>query len=332
MPPLMFEPLLPRRLGPVVCTATAGSTDLARVVTDNQHLIVDRLAAHGAVLLRGFSVTSDTDFQRAVAALPFRPMDYVYRSTPRTARGEGVFTTTEYPASESIPLHCENAYSRSWPSVVAFCCLTPATSGGETPLAYVREVTATIPGPIVAKFEGLGVRYVRHYMPHVDIPWQTVFQTDDPAAVADFCQANGIACRWLDEEVLETSQDCQGTIRHPVSGERLFFNQAHLFHVSSLSLGRAQEMLELFGPDRLPRHARFGDGTEIPAQDLVRIRQAYELRAFKFVWRQGDVLLVDNLQLAHGRSPFTGSRMHLAALLADAPGQAWRQAAAAALA
>ena len=49
---------------------------------------------------------------------------------------------------------------------------------------------------------------------------------------------------------------------HPVTGEKGWFNQANLFHVSAL--GEDGKMLiDQLGVNNLPRNAYFGDGSEI---------------------------------------------------------------------
>jgi hypothetical protein len=58
----------------------------------------------------------------------------------------------------------------------------------------------------------------------------------------------------------------------------------------------------------LPRHAYFGDGAPIPDEHMDAIRSAYEASTVRVPWEVDDLLLVDNMHVAHGRDPFTGSR------------------------
>jgi alpha-ketoglutarate-dependent taurine dioxygenase len=242
-------------------------------------------------------------------------MPYTHRSTPRTAVGDHIFTATEYPASQEIPLHNENAYQRDWPMHLAFCCLEAAREGGETPIADMRRISADIGPELMAKFRSRGVCYVRHYHPFVDIPWQTAFQTQNRDDVHEYCARHGIACEWLDGEVLRTTHTAQGTAVHPLTGEEVFFNQAHLFHVSNLGDAMAADLLHVFGTDRLPRSSFFGDREPITAAELQRVRSAFARHQTVFRWMAGDVLLIDNMRVAHGRRRYSGSRRLLAALL-----------------
>ncbi len=266
----------------------------------------EELLEHGALLFRGFHVPGEEGFA-AFAREVFEPLPYLYRSTPRTEVGKGVYTATEYPKQLTIPQHCENAYARQWPLKLAFFCAVAAPTGGATPLADNRRTTALIPEAVRARFEERGVMYVRNYGSGVDLPWQVVFQTKEKREVEHFCDAQAIQYEWLPKDRLRTRQVCQALAQHPATGERVWFNQAHLFHVSALDPASQKAMLSVFKKEELPRNAYFGDGGEIPGEDLASIRAAYgELH--EFPWRQGDVLLVDNMLVSHGRRPFDGPR------------------------
>ena len=102
--------------------------------------IGEKLLEHGALLLRGFGINDVARFESVVAGLSRCPLDYMYRSTPRTSVGKNVFTATEFPPPLEIPLHNENAYQRDWPLKLAFCCIEAAATGGQTSIADMRTV------------------------------------------------------------------------------------------------------------------------------------------------------------------------------------------------
>ena len=95
---------------------------------------------------------------------------------------------------------------------------------------------------------------------------------------------------------------------HPVTSETVWMNQAHLFHVTSLDPEVVEMLLEEYGEENLPRNTYYGDGSPIPPEAFAAIREAYEAEALVFPWEKGDVLLLDNMLMAHARSPFTGPR------------------------
>jgi alpha-ketoglutarate-dependent taurine dioxygenase len=275
----------------------------------------DELSEYGAILLRNFNVSEVSHFDEFVDGVSQQHLKYMYRSTPRTAITSRVSTATNYPASLEIPMHNENAYQTRWPLMVAFCCIEAPAEGGQTPIAPMDQITRHVGPDLMDIMEERGIEYIRHYHDNIDLPWQTVFQTRDRADVDEYCKENGIVSHWDADGLLRTTSRAQGVAYHPVSGERFFFNQAHLFHVSSLGEAHAEAMEETFGRERLPRNARFGDGSEISKDHLRRVRDAFSSHSLVFDWRPGDVLLVDNMKFAHGRKPYKGSRSVFAALM-----------------
>ena len=275
----------------------------------------EELEASGALLLRGFAVAGSFELRAFVDAVSEHgALDYLYQSTPRTAVGDGVYTATEYPASQTIPLHNECAYQRTWPMRVFFLCVTPSKTGGETPIADTMRVTARIDAGVRDRFRRLGVLYVRNYRRQLDVPWQTVFQTDDRALVTRFCAEEGIEVEWRPNDGLRTKQLCQGLARHPSTGQEVWMNQAHLFHVSSLEPRARESLLRICAPDDLPRNCFYGDGTPIEEEVLDHVREAFRAEEVAFPWQANDVLVVDNMRVSHGRRPFTGGRRLLVAM------------------
>jgi alpha-ketoglutarate-dependent taurine dioxygenase len=101
---------------------------------------------------------------------------------------------------------------------------------------------------------------------------------------------------------------CQAVATHPDTGDVVWFNQAHLFHVSSLPPAVRDSLLSSYTEENLPRNVYYGDGTRIELPVLDSIREAYRQETITFPWQEGDVLMLDNMLAAHGRTPFVGAR------------------------
>ncbi|KQB59092.1 MULTISPECIES: TauD/TfdA family dioxygenase [Betaproteobacteria] len=266
----------------------------------------------GGVLLRGFDVPSVEDFRAFAAGFGHPLLSYDFGSTPRTEVGGGVYTTTEYPAHQSIPLHNEQAYTRMWPMKAWFHCVTPAAEGGETPIADSRAIYRRMPAAIRDRFAP-GIIYVRNFG-DFDVPWQKVFNTESRDEVEAFCRKAAIRWEWKPDGDLRTTQLCQAVETHPVTGELVWFNQAHLFHISNLQPEVRESLEELLGIENVPRNTYFADGSPIPDAMLDEVRAVLDAETVSFLWEKGDVTMLDNMLIAHARSPFKGPRKVVVAM------------------
>jgi alpha-ketoglutarate-dependent taurine dioxygenase len=285
----------------------AGGLGLLEWVQANRQVVLDKLQTVGAVLFRDFTLRTIPIFEEVLTHLSGELVDYSYRSTPRTQVSGKIYTSTAYPAHQTITLHNEMSYSRQWPMMIGFFCVEPSAEGGETPIADSRKVFAQIDPAIREEFVRKQVMYVRNYDDALDLPWREVFQTNSRAEVENYCAKAGMTVRWNGDTQLRTSQVCQAVTEHPVTGEMVWFNQAHLFHVSSLDVDVRNSLQSAAGGNE-PRNAFFGDGTELDEAALTHIRSVYDNQMVTFPWQRNDVLILDNILTAHGRKPYRGPR------------------------
>ncbi|MEM9243775.1 MAG: TauD/TfdA family dioxygenase [Pseudomonadota bacterium] len=272
---------------------------------------------YGAVLLRGFDIHALSEFNRFALAYSPNLLEYTNRSTPRTKLGGHVYTSTEYPKERVIPQHSENSYTNHWPSALLFFSVLVAETGGETPLARTDHILQQLDKSLVERFERHNLLYVRNYHPHIDLSWQEVFQTEEKSEVEQFCHNNHIEYEWLkDGQQLRTRQCVQSTIVHPKTGEKVWFNQANLFHASAIGEQDNALLIEALGEENLPRQVYFGNGEPISPDDIAEINRVIEAEKCAFPWQKSDLLIVDNLLMTHGRHAYTGNRKVVVAMVA----------------
>lgn len=279
-----------------------------------QQVVDAELPRAGGVLFRGFAFKGEADFEAFASSFGHELLTYDYASTPRTKLNNRVYTSTEYPAHQVIPLHNEQSYSLNWPMKIWFHCVQASQVGGETPIADSREVYRQLDPVIRQRFADKRLMYVRNYGNGLDLPWQQAFSTEDRAQVEQYCKASNIDFEWNEKGELSTRQVCQAVARHPVSGEWVWFNQAHLFHISNLAPAVRETLISIVGEEGVPRNVFYGDGSPIELEALEHVRAVLQRCQVSFPWQAGDVLMLDNMLVAHGRSTFQGARKVVVAM------------------
>jgi alpha-ketoglutarate-dependent taurine dioxygenase len=295
-----------RALPRVVLSEHIGQ-DLLPWLSDHSEIWEPALRDSGALLFRGFRIDSPAAIRRCIEATSRQWASYRERATPRTAVGENIFTSTEYPAAEVILLHNENSHCTSWPLKLYFCCVTAADTGGETPLADCRNVLATIPGAIRDEFAERGWRYRRHFG-ELGFPWQKVFDSSDRDQAEAYCRENAMDVDWGPDDSLTVTYTRPAIHVHPVTGQPVWFNHGLFFNPFSLAPELRKALIDAVGLEGLPYNTTYGDGEAVPDAVLQEIAQAYRAHTRTFPWQPGDLLFVDNMLVAHGRRPFTGHR------------------------
>jgi len=308
-----------------VVTAELPGLDLAGWLAEHRDEVVADLRAHGVLLLRSFAMETAEEFGQAARALTPELLGYMERAAPRHEVAPDVFTSTEFTADQWIPWHHEMSYAHNWPGVLYFFCERPSIEGGATPVAGERVVTPLIPAEVRERFARDGVLYVRNFSPELDLPWQEVFQTADRDEVEAYCAASATEFAWTGRDGLRTTARRQAVATHPHTGETVWFNHAHMFHVSNLPAEVSAALLSEFGTEGLPRNAYYGDGEPIDAETVGLIRDLYRDNAVSFPWQRGDVMVVDNVLATHAREPYAGDRRILVAMseLQTAPESTW---------
>ena len=299
---------------PLVIEPAVQGVELTTWAQSNREDLRKKLAQYGGILFRGFQVNTAEDFEGFIPAVSEESLEYRERSSPRHAVHGNIYTSTDYPAEHPIFLHNENSYQNTWPMNIFFYCHIAAEEGGETPIADCRKIYQKIDPEIRQRFADKKWMYMRNFGDGFGLPWPTVFQTTDREEVEAYCGKTGIKVEWKEGDGLRTRAVRPAISKHPKTGEMVWFNHATFFHVTTREKETRESLLAEFAEEDLPTHTYYGDGSPIEEDVLDHLRGIYHEETVKFPWHKGDVLMLDNMLVAHGREPFKGSRKVLAGM------------------
>lgn len=277
-------------------------------------IVSDLINTHGFVVFRGYGIQSDQDFHRFVEGLGLENFKYAdsFSNAVRHNRTDRVFTANEAPPNVEIFLHHEMAQTLTFPGALFFFCEKAAESGGATPICRSDRTLKTLETQnptFIAKLRSVGVKY-RNSMPSEanhesgqGRSWKDTLTVNSAHEAEEKLAVLGYQFNWLEDGGLSVQTPALAAVDHFGRGKDVFFNQ----------IVAAAAGWTVAADDREPRLC-FGDDSPIEHADLAdTIKAAYQ-HTVDLEWQTGDVALLDNLKVMHGRRPFEGSRSVLASL------------------
>lgn len=278
--------------------------------------LIAKASASGTILFRGFPLRTAEDFDRFITAFELKNFAYQdsLSNAVRLNRTPRVFTANEAPPDVAIFFHHEMAQTPLYPSKLFFFCEQAAAQGGATPLCRsdVLWDRLVVRCPQFARdCETKGLRYA-NVMPPADDhgsgmgrSWQGTLRARTPAEAEERLRGLGYQWQWSDDGCLRAITPVLRAVYDLGDGRKSFFNQLIAafcgWHDSRNDPAKA---------------ITFGDGAPLDRDAVMTAVALAEELAFDVPWRRGDVALVDNYVVMHGRRTFSGTRKVLASLVA----------------
>ena len=293
----------------------------------NRARLDEILVEFGTIVFRGFPFRTASDFDSFTVLYDRYKEGYVAGASPRSTVVGNVMEATRLAPHFLIWMHQEMSYMPNYPSRIAFFARKVPEKGGATLIADMCEFTRRLPGKLKGLIEEHGVRGVRNYGPagkgtHVarhldDKPWNEGFGVDDKAEVEAICKGKGIQPIWNDDGSLTVVTMTHGFSTHPVTGERIYRSNLHTNYRTYMHFGdNNPEWDEARTHQAFHTGYMLGNNVPLTREESAEIEDLIDDLIVRWQWRDGDIMLVDNLQVAHGRDPFVGERETLVALFA----------------
>ncbi|CAN0878128.1 Clavaminate synthase-like protein At3g21360 [Linum grandiflorum] len=313
------SPPFPAVLTPSPSSSSSLTNFTSAIKSETQYL-ESLLHESGAILFRGFPLSTASDFNQFVESLGFPDCSYVGGSASRTRVVGRVFTANESPPDQQIPFHHELAHVRDPPTKLIFFCEEEPRSGGETPvvlshLVYER-MTEEFP-EFVKKLEDEGQIGIRFLGADDDVSsaigrgWKSTFSTDDKLVAKQRAEALGMKLEWITDDVDGGGKTVAKTTTGPMPAIKFDKSRNRKVWFNALAASYTA-----FGDKRNDpaKSVTFGSGDAFPRDAMYGCLKIMEELSVAIPWQKGDVLLIDNFAVLHSRNLFTPPRRVLAAL------------------
>ncbi len=298
---------------PVVLQADAAA-DAPGWAAAHRDALRAAVTEHGCILVRGLGLRDAAGTGAVFGQLAAGLMTEREAFAARRTYPGGVYSSSKWPANQPMCMHHELSYTLEFPGLLLFACLTAPAAGGATAVADSAAVLRALPAGLAGRFEREGWLLARTYNEEIGASVGDAFGTDDRAAVEAYCRANAIEFDWQPDGGLRTRQLRSAVVQHPVTGQRCWFNQIAFLNERTIDPEIRAYLVDVYGADGLPFTTRFGNGDPIGEDVVQLLNEVYEANTAREPWRDGDLMLVDNVRTAHSREPFEGPREVLAAL------------------
>jgi alpha-ketoglutarate-dependent taurine dioxygenase len=291
---------------PIVRVDSTG--DAPGWAAENRDALRAAVADRGSVRVRGLELRDASDAGAVFERLAGELMTEREAFAAREGYSHGVYSSASWPQNQPMCMHHELSYTLEFPGLMMFACLGAPSEGGATGVADSEAVLAALPADLVERFEREGWLLTRSYNDEIGASVAEAFGTDDREAVESYCQANAIEFEWQPDGGLRTRQRRSAVVHHPRTGRRCWFNQIAFLSEWTMAPEVREFLVDMYGADGLPFNTRFGGGDPIGEDVVELLNEVYEAATVREPWQAGDLVLVDNIRMAHSREPFEGPR------------------------
>jgi alpha-ketoglutarate-dependent taurine dioxygenase len=261
------------------------------ITSVGRDVLIDLLARHGYLVLRGFDTDIDA-FSRLVRQTGGRiSLDPARRFNGDTAQKVDAGTGP-------VGLHCENGNSPFWPELCWFYCEREPSLGSQTTICDGYMVYDDLSPEARIAFVGQDIVYSRR------VP-ENLWKTYALHALADHEDGP----KQLDEVTIEhlwklMSAEEGSSITLNEDGSIHYRFRTPAVRKSAISGDiRLAFANSIFGPSynyETPVIS-FADGNPIPADLLAEVDAVCDRHTHEVGWHTGDVVLIDNTRVMHGR-------------------------------
>jgi len=316
-------------------------SSLIKWIKENQQQVREQVDLQGGVIFKGFSIGSAAEFEQVAKAFDpslsnLNPFDAIICTWPTQYTYEVASPSIKksiYPLS----FHNEDSFLPRVPTTIMFYASEPAPVGGETLLVDSRKVYESLPDKIKKKFISKYIQSKLILPEAVFLANSRVPKNRNNIEIAAKAFGAEKVVR-LPGKMLQFEFTTPTIIKH--NSTFIWFNVLHQTSLinqainiwqayncirkgflnkirSYLLIGalliRAGKtfVLKSFSKDKEMHAYSLANGEKVSMLELIQINIAYWKNAIAIPLQKGDLVLLDNRLVAHGRMPYAGRRVLL---------------------
>lgn len=190
-----------------------------------------------------------------------------------------------------LPLHADRSYTHSQPPLMWFHCMVPAKNDGQTTVADGVTLYDQLSDRSKEVFENNQIDYIRTY---VDGEWQLWANTDSLDQVREYCKENELDLTITPDKTVRTHSLRSAVVKPRWTDKKAFVNSIPIVDWQEEKLKSQRSVV------------RLADGSPIPEDVRKDMWKVCDANTHNIVWNPGDLVMVDNTRMMHGRRAFTG--------------------------
>lgn len=262
------------------------NSDNKNILEISKEEIVSLFKTYGVLLFRGF--TTDTNIFREFTNLFSTDfLDYAGGAFNRKViNGDNtILSVNDYQFD--IKLHGEMYYQKKMPLMLWFFCAHPASEHGETTVCDGRQFFEALSVELKSLFMNKKLKFTVQMNKE---EWQKKYKTEDLNELKKNCYQNYTNLYIYPNESIRIEYVCPAIIPSRCGKYQVFINSL----LPTMQLN--------------PQILKFEDDSEIPAEVMVELNEIAEALTTNIAWQKGDILMVDNTRIMHGRRAFTDAK------------------------
>ena len=245
--------------------------------------IVELFKQHGLLLFRGF----ESNFEKFVEfsnSLSKDFIDYTGGVFKRKKIGNNPTVLSVNDFKDGVKLHGEMYYQKEHPSMLWFFCARPPIKDGQTIVCDGKEFYNELSNNLKTL---LGQKCLKFSAKLDKDVWQARFKTDNIDELKNICSNNNIQVKINDDLSINQVYICPAIYPSQCGTYQIFIN----------SLLPAKEIN--------PNVVSFDDNSEITKDIMSELNEIADRITVEINWQKGDILMLDNNRIMHGRRAFS---------------------------